>query len=422
MSHHNITIVSPCNGYIQLFLLDRHGIVQHSICGESAECDPEIVRRWQAESLPEIIKDYAPEDIYNADETGLFYKCLPDKTLCFKGEKCFGGKQSKERLTVLPVCNWTGSHKMRLLVIGKSANPRCFKNAGDLPVDYVSNKKAWMTEAIFRNWLFKLDKEFFYEGRKILLFIDNCPSHSKSSINHELKSVKLVYLPPNYTSKLQPLDAGIIQNLKHSYRKRILANSIRFMEETNSRKTVDVLEAIRTVADAWHTDVKPETIQNCFRKAGFGEYTLNDPINTLIDDDRYEIESDDLSNDAIPNMIAEYIRIGSEKFGNDFVQPETILANDYLQIDYDIATSSYPEDDEILKETVNQLGGDIDQFTFDANGDLDEDDPPDFVEYQQPDLRDMIAGVEQALLQSSHVPSHLLHSLYDIRDFLLPDF
>lgn len=37
------------------------------------------------------------DDNFNA-ETGLFFKCIPDKTLKFKNEKGQGGKLSKERV------------------------------------------------------------------------------------------------------------------------------------------------------------------------------------------------------------------------------------------------------------------------------------------------------------------------------------
>ena len=40
-----------------------------------------------------ILKDYSPDQIYNADETGLFFRLLPDKTFEFKDVKCHGGKQ-----------------------------------------------------------------------------------------------------------------------------------------------------------------------------------------------------------------------------------------------------------------------------------------------------------------------------------------
>lgn len=53
------------------------------------------------------------------------------------------GKKSKNRITVLVGSNMTGTEKLPLLVIGKSARPRCFKKAV-IPVGYAANKKAWM--------------------------------------------------------------------------------------------------------------------------------------------------------------------------------------------------------------------------------------------------------------------------------------
>ena len=98
---------------------------------------------------------YSPEDIYNVDETGLFYKLLPDRTYTFKGENCHGGKRSKERITLLLGSNMTGTDKLKPLVIGKAAKPRCFKgiNIDSLPVLYRANAKAWMTSQIFNWWL-----------------------------------------------------------------------------------------------------------------------------------------------------------------------------------------------------------------------------------------------------------------------------
>lgn len=80
------------------------------------------------ETWPVVRNPYKDEDIFNGDETGLFYKLTPEKTLQFKNEKCVGGKLSKVRLTVLVCANMTGTEKRKLLVIGKSTKPRCFKN------------------------------------------------------------------------------------------------------------------------------------------------------------------------------------------------------------------------------------------------------------------------------------------------------
>ena len=46
--------------------------------------------------------------------------------MAFKGELCHGGKNSKERLTVLLCYNADGSEKLTSIVIGKFKKPRCF--------------------------------------------------------------------------------------------------------------------------------------------------------------------------------------------------------------------------------------------------------------------------------------------------------
>ena len=47
-------------------------------------------------------------DVYNMDETGLFYRSLPDKSLTVKGEQCNGGKHAKDRITIVLCANMAG--------------------------------------------------------------------------------------------------------------------------------------------------------------------------------------------------------------------------------------------------------------------------------------------------------------------------
>ena len=109
---------------------------------------------WSETTLPAILSNYKLEDIFNADEFGLFYQCLPDETYRFKGEKFSGGK-SNVKLTGIAAASATGE-KMRMLVIWKFKNPRCFKNVNHLPCEYKSQKKSWMNSNIFEEWVRKL--------------------------------------------------------------------------------------------------------------------------------------------------------------------------------------------------------------------------------------------------------------------------
>jgi hypothetical protein len=118
----------------------------------------------------ECQQGYIEEDIYTADETGVFYNMTPDSIFKFKSEKCVGRKMSKNRLTVLMCVDMTGTGKKRLFVIAKSQTPRCFKNVMKLQVEYAANKKARMTSGIFstiRKWNNELRRkiENFTPGR-----------------------------------------------------------------------------------------------------------------------------------------------------------------------------------------------------------------------------------------------------------------
>ena len=119
--------------------------------------------------------------------------------------------------------------KLPMFVIGKSKTPRCFKHIKNLPCKYKSQKKSWMDSQIFEEWVRKLDRTFRMEGRKIALLIDNCPVHPSVP---DLTNVQLVFLPPNTTSVLQPVDQGVIRSLKAYYRGRVVRRLCRALDNT----------------------------------------------------------------------------------------------------------------------------------------------------------------------------------------------
>jgi hypothetical protein len=143
---------------------------------------------------------------------------LPNKTYTFREACCKGIKVNKERITVLVCGNLDGTEKLPLLVIGKSKQPRCFRNTKLLPCTYRHNKTAWMTCEIFQEFLVSLDRRMASKSRKILLFVDRCPAHPKDVRNFKNKQVE--FFPAN-TSVLQPMDQGIIKALKHKFRRSL---------------------------------------------------------------------------------------------------------------------------------------------------------------------------------------------------------
>ena len=98
-----------------------------------------------------------------------------------------------------------------------------------------------------------LDAKMKSQNRNVILFIDNAPCHPPD-LNGKFSNINVCFLPKNTTSRLQPLDVGIIQNVEVKYRKLLLKFVI---SRVNDKKTdseivkeVDVLKAIRWVKEA----------------------------------------------------------------------------------------------------------------------------------------------------------------------------
>ena len=324
-----------------------------SVCkklhGEAESVDQNGIDEWQTNCLPALLKQFKAEDIFNADETGLFYRCLPDRTHVFKNDKCAGGKLSKERLTVLVTASMAGE-KLPLLVIGKSVNPRCFKNIKKLPLPYESNKKAWMTAAIFKTWVKKLDSQMRKSNRNIALVLDNCTAHPKVE---GLMNIKLIFLPPNTTARTQPMDAGVIQCLKSHYRKNLAKmHLVAFQEKKNF--TINVLERTKLLSNAWNK-VSEATIKNCFKK-----------VNFLPGEDN-QVQEEQTENDGDDKLVGIW-----EKLQAGGLIPETLCFTDYATNDDGLLTCETITEISILNELTT------------ADDQEDEDDDIISVEDVQP--------------------------------------
>lgn len=65
---------------------ERHGIKFRTEQGEAAAVNQEVVQDWKQTVLRQALEKYSADDVFNADETGLFWRLMPNKTLAFKGK------------------------------------------------------------------------------------------------------------------------------------------------------------------------------------------------------------------------------------------------------------------------------------------------------------------------------------------------
>jgi len=253
-------------------LKKRFGITSKKINGEKADCPNTDV--YVRDVLHPLLSQYDACDIYNADETSFFYKCLPNRTLVFAGNKPVGAKIRKDRVTLLLITSMDGRDKLKPIVVGKALNPRCFAvwrrnpNTNPMPVDYYSNRKAWMNGDLWAQILGTWNAKLVAKDRKILLLVDNASCHT----HMDLSNINLQFLPPNTTTKLQPLDQGIILSVKTHYKSNLARKYLRAIEAgiTPKRiaKQLTLKPAVEIIARVWKR-VPAQLIRNCFRKAYF---------------------------------------------------------------------------------------------------------------------------------------------------------
>lgn len=316
----NIEDFTASDGWFHRFR-ERHELVFRRVCGERGNVSAETCMLWKNEQLQDYLRRYSPDDIFNADETALFFKLLPDRTITYKGDSCTGGKRSKERITVMVAANMAGTEKLPLFVIGKSLKPRCFKNIRTLPTEYAANGKAWMTADLFKRWLTTWDRKLELRNRKVLLIVDNCSAHK---MDVELKAIELAFLPANTTAILQPMDQGVIKNMKSFYRRHMLERMIL----CGPSYTVTLLGALHMVARAWD-QVTPRTIANCFRHSGF----IGQRSSTAQDTCVQELTDDIWDQENVPTDMHEALQ--GVRF-SDYVDADTAAVVCGVRSDEDI--------------------------------------------------------------------------------------
>lgn len=354
----------------------RHSISRKLIVGESASADHGSANDWLSTQVAAIRREFSDDDIFNADETGLFWKMSPDRTLAFRGEVCKGGKHAKDRITLLVAASAKGE-KLPLFAIGKSKRPHCFRGVLNLPVKYEANAKAWMNSELFEQWCRQLNATMKARNRKIALILDNFCGHPLI----ELSNIKMFFLPPNTTSLTQPMDAGIIKNLKHFYHWFLVKTRLACIDSGTEFK-INLLQALEWAKQAWVL-VKPETIQHCYAHVGFtSQEGQQQPVAN-------EEEGDDELWEA------------AQRSG---LVVDTVSFQDFVSVDDGVmigAAANGQEIDDILDCILPAP-----ELT-----DADSDDEPVEVAEEVPKFEDAMKGLQTALRYLRSIPSSEVHCL-----------
>ena len=139
---------------------------------------------------------------------------------------------------------------------------------------------------------------------KAVLLLDNCSAHPPGSTLQGGK-IRAYFLPPNTTSKIQPLDLGVIASFKCHYGRHLMQKAILETDIADLMKKVNVKDAVYLGHRAWD-DVTPQTIRNCWDKAlSFG--TTSQPAEEDNDFEAFSMEDIELAE----GMFLQGLRVSS---------------------------------------------------------------------------------------------------------------
>ena len=98
-----------------------------------------------------------------------------------------------------------------------------------------------MDYTLYEPWVREIDWRMKAAKRNILLLVDNCTAHV--TVNG-LTNTKVIFLPPNRTSKLQPADQGIIRNLKVHYRQTMVQCMLQCLDGRKAVESINIKDAL----------------------------------------------------------------------------------------------------------------------------------------------------------------------------------
>ncbi|XP_033211947.1 jerky protein homolog-like [Belonocnema kinseyi] len=283
-------------GWLRCFK-KRYGIIRGiRLKGETLSNNPSSVEEF-AKILKSKIEseNLKVENIYNADESGIFWRLLMAYTFTLQlkeeeeeevEEEASKKEECNERVTALFCANSSGSHRIPLLMIGKSENPGCLenlmtenskdlrlKNLERLGVIYTHENSAWMDKCIFLLWYQEVfiprvsehQRKYGMTG-KVILILDNAPCHpSLDELNAINENFEVVYLPPNVTAFIQPMEQGLIAQTKKLFKKDLLRRLL-LSEDSEGPdqflKELDLPDCFEMLSIAWNA-----VESSSFRKA-----------------------------------------------------------------------------------------------------------------------------------------------------------
>ena len=222
-------------------------------------------------NLQSVMQKYsfAPEAIYNVDETALMTVQKPPRIISERGLKQVGQVTSAERGQHITMCgciNGLGNAIPPFLIFPRVHFKDHMLNGAPTGTRGTSYTSGWMTGEKFEEWMDHfIAHSHCSDDNKVLLLMDNHESHISLSIIDKAKNngITLLTFPPHCSHKLQPLDRTVYGPLKRYYNASSDAWQL-----SNPGKSISIYDVAGVLGNAYPRAFTNENIISGFRVTG----------------------------------------------------------------------------------------------------------------------------------------------------------
>ncbi|XP_053671705.1 jerky protein homolog-like [Anopheles nili] len=211
-------------------------------------------------------ESWLPDQVYNVDEVGLFWKWFSSKTSTMRQESIEKMKKSyNERVTLLCCANAAGTHKLRPIIVGKTRHPHTLKGGQQLPVDYYVSKGATMSRDIFHRWFetsWIPEVREFLIGKglppKAVLLLDTASFHpDETELRSDDGNMVAKFIPANIANLIQPMQQGILSLVKQNYSNGL----VKALQDTDANSWT-LLDAVQCIENAWSSVTSNDVVMS----------------------------------------------------------------------------------------------------------------------------------------------------------------
>lgn len=238
----------------------------------SKMCDPFVIYEYfnlLKKTLDELNLYDKPDLIWNMDETSLSIDPSKTKVVGAKGlpSTRITSTSGRENVTILSTVSASGK-KAPPLIIFKAKfiwdQWMADENESFPGMSYAATRNGWMESDVFLNFMKSAFLKAIGDTRPVLLVYDGHRTHVDQRVIEfaRTNSINILKLPPHTTHLLQPLDLSVFKSFKADWDQQLCK-----WQRHNIGRKVPKKFFSQIVGKTWK-NVRPEIIQNGFRKAG----------------------------------------------------------------------------------------------------------------------------------------------------------